>query len=105
MFRTGKELVSCGTPRRGTRKRDLGGKAWNLCRLYGQGFPVPAFCVVTSRLFEKSVRPRAAEFNDALRILENSPNDKTDELSSRLQGLVRELQFSEKFKAGLFRML
>ncbi len=105
MFRTAQDLVSCGRPLREIRERDLGGKAWNLCRLHGQGFSVPAFCVVTSRLFEKSVRPWAAEFNGALGILEDSPNDRIDELSTRLQGLVRELRFSENFIAGLFRML
>jgi len=56
-LRRSKDIIWCDGPPRRLRPREAGGKGWNLLRLRRDGFPVPAFCVVSSRVFERALRP------------------------------------------------
>ncbi|HWP59591.1 MAG TPA: PEP/pyruvate-binding domain-containing protein [Candidatus Acidoferrales bacterium] len=59
MLSRSQDLLTYQTPLDKISDREVGGKAWNLFRLRHFGFPVPPWCVLSSRVFDNALaRPR-----------------------------------------------
>lgn len=55
MIDAAKDLITFNTPFEEVRKREVGGKGWNLFRLLSHGFPVPPFYIITSSVFDSFI--------------------------------------------------
>jgi phosphohistidine swiveling domain-containing protein len=59
-------ILSCEASPRSASAREVGGKAWNLLRLRGHGFPVPRFWVVPRGSFDEVVESCGETISRAL---------------------------------------
>ena len=60
------DLIPCDAPIEAVSERDAGGKGWNLFRLRAFGFPVPDWCVLSSRVLDRALEPHRVEIDTLL---------------------------------------
>jgi len=60
------DLIRCDTPPAAVSERDAGGKGANLFRLRAFDFPVPEWCVLSSRVFDRAIAPHREELTRML---------------------------------------
>lgn len=81
-------LIFSQSPPDGLSERDLGGKAWNLFRLQGAGFPVPPWCVLTARVFDEAVAGHRACIARILADIDFTDQSSIDGASCLIRELV-----------------
>ncbi|UCF89164.1 MAG: hypothetical protein JSV70_02650 [bacterium] len=83
-----RKIITCRTPMERVSPDEAGGKAYNLFRLRGSGFPVPDWFVVSTRVFDALMADRAAAIESILRELKPDSADSYAAVSGRIGALI-----------------
>jgi len=105
MFFRASNIISSRNSFLGIREKKVGGKAWNLFRLVRRGFGVPPFFVVSTAVFEESIRRYEMELKDLLRGVGPGSKEEIEFLSVRLRELVMKAAFPPDFCRSLAETL
>jgi phosphohistidine swiveling domain-containing protein len=94
-------FISHKTSFRKINQRDLGGKGWNLFQLKRSGFPVPPWCVVSSRVFDQLLTPKRDRIESILNDIDFADQNDIDDASSWIARLILGSELPEEFSIEL----
>jgi pyruvate,water dikinase len=99
------DILPSNTPIKRVRARETGGKGWNLLRLHQAGFPVPPFCVISSRVFDQALRPVRKMIETAVGSADFNDRGSLERASCRASELVLGTEIPPAFRREFERAL
>lgn len=102
MIYTSNKLISYRTRLKQISASDVGGKGWNLFRLLHFGFPIPAWCLVSTSVFKEVVGVERDRIRIILSEIDFSDRDSVEHASSRIRAIVIRLELPEELYRELF---
>ncbi len=81
---------------------EVGGKARNLFRLNEAGFPVPPWCVVSSKVFENVIAPRREAIHSLLSQIDFNSHSAVEQASIKIGKFIKSVNIPESFITELF---
>jgi pyruvate,water dikinase len=96
-----KRIITCKTPPSKTSLREVGGKAFNLFKLRGFGFPVPDWLVLSSRVFDQLITDREAVVESILSEIDHSNAESYERASSQIGDLILSIDLTREFEIDL----
>lgn len=102
-----RQLIFSGTRPHNLNTKELGGKAWNLFRLADFGFPVPAWCVLTTNAFKETASAQRRAIETILSTTDFTERDGIELASLRIRETILHLELngSRELAASLQQML
>ena len=101
MFSRTKNLISYQTPLETIQLQEVGGKAWNLFYLRKFGYPVPAWCVVSSGVFKRTLSAQWSAIHEILSGLDFTHQCAIEAAESRIKELVFHADLSDQISEEL----
>jgi phosphohistidine swiveling domain-containing protein len=95
------DILSCRIPLGDVGPRDVGGKGWNLLRLYNGGYPVPPFCLVSSRVFKKALRPGRKKIDGLVGSVDFNDRDAVERAVLEIREIILGVEISPAFRREL----
>jgi pyruvate,water dikinase len=99
--RRSRDILPSQTPVKRVRAREAGGKGWNLFRLHHGGFPVPPFCVISSRIFDQALRPVRKTIEAAVGSADFDDRESVERASLRARELILGTEIAPAFRREL----
>jgi len=99
--RRSRDILPSQTPVKRVRAREAGGKGWNLFRLHHGGFPVPPFCVISSRIFDQALRPVRKTIEAAVGSVDFDDRESVERASLRARELILGTEIAPAFRREL----
>ncbi len=87
--RRSRDIIWCDAPPRRLRPREAGGKGWNLLRLRREGFQVPPFCVVSSRVYKGALRRVRAKIEALVAATDLADREAAERAAFRIGEIVQ----------------
>jgi pyruvate,water dikinase len=101
MLAVRKNLISFKTPLKKIIEKEVGGKAWNLFRLLHYGFPVPTYCVVSSRVFDKVIGAQKRVITDIVNSIDFTSQNAIEWAALRIRDFIFSTEFPKQFAQEL----
>ena len=98
-------LISYITPLDKIDGREVGGKGWNLFRLFHLGFPVPRWCVVSSSVFNDVAGALRESIKNILSQTDFTEQHALEHSSSQIKELIFSLIFPEQLRQEIITTL
>ena len=94
-------IISSRTPLRKIRERETGGKGWNLFRLQHLGFLVPEFFVISSRIFERTIRVKNKQIKSILSSIDYADPSSGEKAALEIRTMILAMDFPTQFSRDL----
>ncbi len=95
------KIITCKTPPSKTSLREVGGKAFNLFKLRGFGFPVPDWFVLSSKVFDELIADREAAIESILSEIDHSNAESYDRASSQIGDQILSIDLARELEIDL----